>query len=140
MPTAGQNITNEQIVDWTNHPEFQDFFDSTHNWNVGQQSSLEKMAHELAYGGGCKDKNQWNITSMTNFLEMSMFDYCCSSKLDDDALANTSKKFPYYQNWTLEKTYAFRTCSNANRGNPDIGGNGVGTILLFRASNHQWNP
>ena len=51
-------------------------------------------------------------------------EFCCPNRIETTP-DQQRQHFPYYTKWTVEEACSFKTCANANHGNPDLGGIGV---------------
>ena len=138
LPSSDISLSDKEISDWSNSTEYFDFFDflETTPLKLPDLTFPQDLSFAIAYDGGCKQDFDFsqNVTNLVEMQVACMLDYCCSSTTNDTVTHNPKAAFPYYKNWTVEDTCSFHTCTQANNGNPDLGGVGVLIAYLIEAS------
>jgi hypothetical protein len=128
LSKTSQHISDRQIADWANQTLFFEFFNPDPNLNYNftdKNNTLRTMTTDLSIGGGCQNPIfDLNPLYLSTVLEQCIFQHCCGLELSSNAL-HSSTPLIENPNYTVVEVCAFQNCSDANRGNPDLGGIGV---------------
>ena len=135
LPDDYLKLSDSDIAMWANTTEAFDFFG--HDvYQSPDPTDISQLSNYLAIEGGCRSYNSSssNILDLVGMEAACLSQYCCSPTLNTTVSKSPTSNFTYNPSWSVEDACAFNTCSQANQGNPDLGGIGVLVAYFIETS------
>ena len=122
LPTTYMNLTDTQIIQWSNTTDAFDFFDPYYANSWASPTDRSEMSYYLANQGGCSSNGTLSkVQGVIDIQPACMVQYCCLGRNDEES----QKPYPFYPEFTVLDACSFDSCQRANQGNPDLGGIGA---------------